>query len=152
MNQARYLLIGAAVVALIFGAVWWQRRQMVAALPTRIVCTSLEDAWFRAGSTAFPVLGTGSMAPFIPPAPKGSDPMFTIVAYAKPDSRPFEAIRKGDLVVYRPSWAKGLIIHQAVQKQGNGWIMSGLNNSQSESYESIGADKFVCIIEKVYVW
>ena len=106
----------------------------------------------KAGVGCIGVLGTGSMAPFIPPAPEGSDPMFTIVAYAKPSNRPFEAIRKGDLVVYRPSWAKGLVIHQAAQKQGNKWIMSGLNNSQSESFEPVGADQFVCIIEKVYIW
>ena len=152
MNQVRYLLIGAAVIALIFAAVWWQRRQMVEALPERVVCQSKEDAYVKAGPMAFPVLGTGSMAPFIPPAPKGSDPMFTIVAYAKPSNRPFEAMKKGDLVVYRASWAKGFIIHQAAQKQGNKWIMSGLNNSQSESFEPVGADQFVCIIEKVYIW
>lgn len=125
---------------------------MVAGLPPRIVCASLEDAWLRAGSTAFPVLGTGSMAPFIPPSAAGKDPLTTVVAFAKPDSKPFGAISKGDLVVYRPAWAKGCVIHQAAQKDSGGWIMSGLNNPQSESFIRITEREFVAVISEVYVW
>ena len=152
MSKLKYLLIAAVVVGAIAAAVIWQQRVLVATLPTRVVCESKEDAHTKAGPTAFPVLGTGSMAPFIPPSPAGSDPLFTVVAYAKPASGSFDVIKKGDLVVYRPKWVKGLVIHQAVDKTQYGWIMSGLNNRQSESWEPITEKEFVCIIGEVYVW
>ena len=93
------------------------------------------------------VLGTGSMAPYIPAAPKGKDPLTTVCAIVKPSSKPFSAISKGDLVVYQPTWAKRYVIHQAAKKQDDKWIMSGLHNRESEWFEPIGQDKFVCIIE-----
>jgi hypothetical protein len=98
------------------------------------------------------VLGTGSMAPYIPASPAGSDPLKVVVALAKPSIMPFTAIRKGDLVIYRPSWAKGCVIHQAAQKQGDRWIMSGLHNAHSESFEPVGEKEFVAIVDSVYVW
>ena len=92
------------------------------------------------------------MAPYIPAAPKGKDPLTTVCAIVKPSSKPFAAISKGDLVVYQPTWAKRYVIHQAAKKDGDKWIMSGLHNRESEWFEPIGQDKFVCIIETVYVW
>ena len=152
MSKAKYLLIAAVVVGAIAAAVIWHQRVLVAALPPRIICANQAEARAKAGPMAFPVLGTGSMAPFIPPAAKGSDPMTTVVAYAKADSLPFEGIKKGNLVIYRPKWANGLVIHQAASQDSGGWIMSGLNNARSEDFERITEKEFVAIIGEVYVW
>ena len=148
-------LVGIAV-GLLFAALlllaFWQHRAMASGLPPRVACLSPIDAHQQAGAGAYEVLGTGSMAPFIPPAPKGSDPLKTVVALAKPVSLPFTAIKKGDLVIYRPKWSNGLIIHQAAQQTASGWIMSGLGNAQSESFEPITEKEFVAIVGAVYVW
>ena len=145
------LVVGLLIAALLLLA-FWQHRAMARGLPPRIVCLSPVDAHMQAGPTAYEVVGTGSMAPFIPAAPAGSDPLKTVVALAKPSGSPFAAIQKGDLVVYRPRWASGLVIHQAAQHTSGGWIMSGLHNSQSESFEPITEKEFVAIIQTVYVW
>ena len=145
------IAVGLLIAALLLLA-FWQHRAMASGLPPRVACLSPVDARLQAGPTAYEVLGTGSMAPYIPAAPKGADPLKTVVALAKPLSVPFTAIRKGELVVYRPKWSNGLIIHQAAQKMGSGWIMSGLNNKQSESFEPITEKEFVAVIEAVYVW
>lgn len=92
------------------------------------------------------------MAPYIPAAPSGADPFTTVMAYAEPSDRVFADIRKGDLVVYRPRWRNGLVIHQAAQKDGSGWIMSGLHNAQSESFARITKDDVICVVGAVYVW
>ena len=145
------LVVGLLLAALLLLA-FWQHRAMARGLPPRIVCLSPVDAHMQAGPTAYEVVGTGSMAPYIPAAPKGADPLKTVVALAKPVSLPFKAIRKGDLVVYRPKWTNGLIIHQAAQETASGWIMSGLGNKQSESFEPITEKEFVALIGAVYVW
>ena len=145
------LVVGLLLAALLLLA-FWQHRAMARGLPPRIVCLSPVDAHMQAGPTAYEVVGTGSMAPYIPAAPKGADPLKTVVALAKPVSLPFKAIRKGDLVVYRPKWANGLVVHQAAQETASGWIMSGLGNKQSESFEPITEKEFVALIGAVYVW
>jgi len=145
------LVVGLLIAALLLLA-FWQHRAMASGLPPRVVCLSPVDAHMQAGPTAYEVVGTGSMAPYIPAAPKGADPLKTVVALAKPVSLPFKAIRKGDLVVYRPKWANGLVIHQAAQETASGWIMSGLGNKQSESFEPITEKEFVALIGAVYVW
>ena len=56
---------------------------LVAGLPVRLVCADQAAALALAGpAAAIPVLGTGSMAPYIPSALPGRDPLATIVAYA----------------------------------------------------------------------
>lgn len=145
------IAVGLLIAALLLLA-FWQHRAMASGLPPRIVCLSPIDAHQQAGPGAYEVVGTGSMAPFIPAAPKGTDPLHTVVALAKPVSLPFTAIRKGDLVVYSPKWSKGLVLHQAAQQTASGWIMSGLHNRQSESFEPITEKEFVAVIGAVYVW
>jgi len=152
LSKLRYIAIGAIVAALIAYITWRQQQQMIAGLPPRITCSSQADAQAKAGPRAFPVLGTGSMAPYIPPAAKDKDPRSTVVAYAKPGDKGFADIRKGDLVTYHASWAKGFVLHQAAQKDSGGWIMSGLHNAHSESFTRITEREFVAVISEVYVW
>jgi hypothetical protein len=144
-----YPVVGLACLSLLLLLAYCQHRDMVAGLPPRIVCASEADARERAGLGAVGVRGTGSMVPFIPASP--ANPM-TIVAYAAPSGKRFSELRKGDLVVYYADWAKGNVIHQAAQKDGKGWIMSGLGNKQSESFARVTEKDFFFHVEAVYVW
>lgn len=145
-----YPVAGGAVLAALLLLAYCQHRSMVAGLPPRIVCASQYEAGKEAGFGAYPILGTGSMVPFIPAAP--SNPKTTIVAYARPSSRTYSEIKKGDLVCYYADWAKHGVIHQAAQKDSLGWIMSGLGNKHSEAFARVTSENFICHVDSIYVW
>lgn len=145
--SVRYVIAGISFIAALATYSWWQRGKMVDALPARVVCSGQQEAKEMAGGGAVAVLGTGSMAPFIP----SGDPK-AVVAYAKPGAGSYSSVKKGDLVVYYAKWAGGFVIHQAVSKDSGGWIMSGLNNSRSESFARVGPSEFLFIVSEVYVW
>ena len=142
------LMVAIAIIA--------RQRQHVleAGLPLRIVCASEADARQRAGVMAIPVLGTGSMAPYIPASPAGFDPLKTVVGFAVlRNGATFADITPGALVIYSASWAGNIsVIHQSASKDAGGWIMSGLNNARSESWARVTAETFVGIVARVYVW
>ena len=91
-------------------------------LPPRYEVASEHEARQLAGPQAVAVVGTGSMKPYIPASP---DPR-KIVAFAATEPTPYDELKKGELVLYR--WKDGLVIHQIVARQGEGWISSGLGN------------------------
>ena len=146
---------GLIVVALLVYSAIRSQRVLVNGLPPRIEhATQAEALAACAGTTFSAILGTGSMAPFIPAAPAGADPLATTVAYAieRPGAT-FADITPGVLVVYRPKWNKhGRTAHNAALLTASGWVMSGLHNARSESWEPITAAEFVGIIEAVHVW
>ena len=155
MKTAQWLLLLGAVTGLAVILLVSRHKQAVLklGLPPRIVCADRLSALTLAGAGAIPVLGTGSMSPFIPSAPKGSDPMQTVVAFAVIDpAATFDEITIGALCVYAPDWTKNRVMHQAASKDAGGWIMSGLNNSSSEAFTRITPQQFVGIVAKVYVW
>lgn len=78
--------------------------------------------------------------------------MKTVMAYVVAGPKGYNDIQKGDLVIYRADWAHGNVIHQAAQKDSGGWIMTGLNNAQSESFSRVTPETFICIISTTYVW
>ena len=127
---------------------------LVAGLPVRLVCADQAAALAQAGpAAAIPVLGTGSMAPYIPSALPGRDPLATIVAYAVLDTTAtFAGLTVGALVVYTPAWAKGRVMHQAALHDAGGWIMSGLHNERSETWERLTPATYVGTVARVYVW
>jgi len=100
------------------------------------------------------VLGTGSMAPIIPPSAPGKDPLTTIVAYVVVDGLfPFDKIEPGMLVTYRPAWAApSRVTHIAAQKDGLGWIMAGLNNRHYENRERVTQENFVNVVTSIHTW
>ena len=153
------IVFAVCLLAALVAFAWLHNRTMVAGLPPREVCADVADAeiragkWARAnGGIAVPVLGTGSMAPFIPPAP--SAPMTTYAAYAVVIAGSnFADIKPGDLCVYRAEWDLRLsVIHQAAQKDSGGWIMSGLHNARSEAAWRVTPANFIGVTIKVFVW
>lgn len=155
MNRTPLYLLGAAIVVGGLAYLTFRSHRVATdGLPTRIECKGGEaEALALAGPRGIPILGTGSMAPFIPPAPKGKNPKTTVVAYAVMESAAsYSDIQAGDLCIYQPEWHVGLVIHQAVKRDGLGWIMSGLNNPRSESGWRVTSANFRGIVARVYVW
>jgi hypothetical protein len=142
-------VIGLACLCLLLLLAYFQQRDMLGGLPARIVCVSEAEAVLKAGAGAIPVRGTGSMVPFIPANPANPQ---SIVAYAAPSGKTYSELKKGDLVIYYADWAKGNVIHQAAQKDGKGWIMSGLGNKRSEAFARVTDITFICHVGAVYVW
>lgn len=140
------------LIGLLFLA-WQQHKAMVAGLPARHVCASQEEARQQAGGLAYPVLGTGSMAPYLPASRPGVDLSSVVVAYAVPDVlKGFNDVKKGDLCVYWAGWAMATVVHQAAEKDKSGWVMSGLNNKRSETWARMTPDNFRAVIKEVYVF
>jgi hypothetical protein len=151
----RVALVLALVLGLAALLVVSKRKQAEIArgLPPRIVCANQGEAFGLAGLGATPVLGTGSMAPWIPAALPGLDPRQTVVAYAVIDTAAtYDGITTGALVVYFAAWAGGRVIHQAAAKDSGGWIMSGLHNERSETWERVTAKNYIGTVARVYVW
>ena len=148
-------LVLALVLGLAALLVVSKRKQadLARGLPPRIVCASQGEAFALAGVGATPVLGTGSMAPWIPAALPGLDPRKTVVAYAVIDTAAtYDGITTGALVVYFATWAGGRVLHQAAARDGGGWIMSGLHNERSETWERVTAANYIGTVARVYVW
>lgn len=150
------LLVAGLALALValFVLSYRTKRVLELGLPERVECLNQADALARAGNGAFPILGTGSMAPFIPPAPAGLDPMQTVVAYAVArEGATFEDARLGNWVVYAPTWqAKLFAMHAVAQRDAGGLIMTGLHNKDFESFTRVTPANFRALVAKVYVW
>lgn len=158
------LLLAILAAALVLGGLSWlaarSQRTLERGLPPRIVCASLPAAaaeaaaWQRQhGGTLLPILGTGSMQPYIPAAPAGADPRATIVAYAVTAAgATYHDIAPGALCTYRPTFdASGHYIHGAAERDRHGWIMSGLNNERSESWARVTPQNFTGLVAIVFV-
>ena len=155
MNLKRSLLLAVLVLGLVvvLGLALRSERVLLAGLPTRIVVASETEAWTLAGPSAVVVLGTGSMAPYIPAAPAGADPLRTVSALAVLVSGArYADIKAGALCIYVPVWAGRNVMHQAAQIDAGGWIMTGLGNKDYETKERVTAANFVGIVARTYVW
>ena len=151
----RIVLIALLALGLVALLVVSRRKQAEIArgLPPRVVCASQADALDRAGDGAIPIRGTGSMAPFIPPAAPGLVPLDTVVAYVVLDpAATYDSITVGALVIYAPTWTPHRVMHQAALKDGLGWIMSGLHNERSETGWRVTTANYVGAVARVYVW
>jgi len=155
VNLKRSLLLAVLVLGLVvvLGLALRSERVLLAGLPTRVVVASEADAWTLAGPSAVVVLGTGSMAPYIPSAPAGADPLRTVSALAVLMSgASYSDIKAGALVIYVPRWAGRNVMHQAAQIDAGGWIMTGLGNKEYENRERVTAANFVGIVQRTYIW
>ena len=148
-------LVLALVLGLAALLVVSKRKQadLARGLPARIVCASQGEAFGLAGVGATPVLGTGSMAPYIPPSPHGLDPLQTIVALvALIPGATVADVKPGALCIYVPDWAGRNVMHQAASFSEGGWIMTGLGNKTYENSERMTGRNFVGIVARTYVW
>jgi len=74
-----------------------------------------------------PVLGTGSMAPWIPAHPLGRK---IVVAFAGLDSTPYAHLKPGNVVVY--SRYGQLIIHRLGEQDERGFLAFGIANEYGD--------------------
>lgn len=153
-------LVALAGFAALLCAAHWQRA-LERGLPPRVECAGQAAAARQAyafagdhGGDVIAVLGTGSMAPYIPAAAPGADPLRTVVAYVVAAPRAtFADIRPGALVVYRAAWsAAHPVLHQAASRDAAGWIMSGLHNPEYEARWRVTPANFVAIAAQVFTW
>ena len=155
MNLRRSLLVLGCVLGLAAVLILARKseRVLTEGLPPRIVVASLAEARTIVGSGAVAVLGTGSMAPYIPPSPHGLDPLQTIVALVVliPGATVAD-VKPGALCIYVPDWAGRNVMHQAASFSEGGWIMTGLGNKTYENSERMTGRNFVGIVARTYVW
>jgi len=154
------IILAAVILAALVAFAWLHQRTMQAGLPPRVVCADRASALVAAGEFArssggvvISVLGTGSMAPFIPAAPTGEDPHSYIAAYVVTVPATYADIKPGALCIYRAEWdSKLYVLHQAAQSDGLGWVMSGLHNARSEASWRVTPANFIGITARVFVW
>jgi len=153
LRRSLLLALLALGLVVVLGLALRSERVLLAGLPTRVVVASETEAWKLAGPSAVVVLGTGSMAPYIPAAPAGADPLRTVSALAVLVSGArYADIKAGSLCIYVPVWAGRNVMHQAAQIDAGGWIMTGLGNKEYENRERVTAANFVGIVARTYVW
>lgn len=85
--------------------------------------------------------GTPSMEPLV---------MGRVYAVGVP--KKYEEIQAGDICNYKAKWANGIVFHRMVQKDKEGWIASGDNNSRSESYEKVKPDNYMDCVVKIHTY
>jgi hypothetical protein len=150
------ILASVLLFAVLLIIAWRYQRTLEIGVPPREECATQAEAWARAsayaheiGGAVVPVRGTGSMAPYIPPAPASADPWATFVAYVvlQPGAT-FADVRPGVLCIYQS--AQGSVMHGAATKRGGKWIMAGLHNSESDAY--MGPQDFTGIVAKTWIW
>ena len=155
MTLRRSILVALLALGLVvvLGLALRSERVLTAGLPLRIVAKSQQEAQTLAGLGAVAVLGTGSMAPYIAAAPKGSDPLATVMAYAVTvQGATIADVRAGSLCIYVPEWAGRHVMHQAASFADGGWIMTGLGNKGYENAERMTGRNFVGIVSRTYIW
>ena len=98
----------------------------------------VREVEIRAGERAWQVSHTGSMKPFL----QGGEYVVTVANY--------DAIRLGQILVYHAPYNKSPIVHRAVQKDKDGWIMSGDANRHTESWFRVTKDNYLGTVVSVY--
>ena len=155
MTLRRSILVALLALGLVvvLGLALRSERVLTAGLPLRIVAKSQQEAQTLAGLGAVAVLGTGSMAPYIAAAPKGSDPFATVMAYVVTvQGATIADVRAGSLCIYVPEWAGRHVMHQAASFSEGGWIMTGLGTKSYETTERMTRRNFVGIVARTYIW
>jgi hypothetical protein len=79
----------------------------------------------------FKVSYTGSMKPLL----QGGEWAVTVAAYDK--------IQLGQVLVYKAPYNQSPIIHRAVQKDKDGWLMSGDSSPISESWFRVTPESYI---------
>ena len=90
------------------------------------------------------VAPTGSMEPTL----KGGD----IIVIVGENNRPYSSLRAGEIIVYTADWAPNgpPVIHRLVQKDKDGWILSGDANPTSESGWRVTEKTYIGVAVAIY--
>ena len=155
MTLRRSILVAVLALGLVvvLALALRSERVLTAGLPLRIVAKSQQEARTLAGLGAVAVLGTGSMAPYIAAAPKGSDPFATVMAYVVTvQGATIADVKAGSLCIYVPDWAGRHVMHQAASFSEGGWIMTGLGTKSYETTERMTGRNFVGIVARTYIF
>jgi hypothetical protein len=151
----------AALCVVLFLAWRWQGRLERGLAEIVVPCASRGEALDRAGAYArehggalAPILGTGSMAPLIPAARAGLDPLSTQVAVGVTvPGATFESVVACQPCIYQPAWARGaFVLHLTSDRHGAGWIMTGLHNERYESWEPMTAAIYRGTVARIFTW
>jgi hypothetical protein len=163
MNGKTIGLVAAAVVGVLL-LLWVANRSSAAlraSLPPKVTCLNASDAGMKTliwamenpGGRIVPVLGTGSMAPYIPAAPPGQNPMETVVAVMGARRVPFAEVKEGDLILYAADFSPGHpVCHVVAKKDQYGLVMSGINNEHTESWARVTEGNYLAKVVVVWVW
>ena len=96
----------------------------------------------RVGGRVFTVSFTGSMKPLLQGGEK-------VVAVGE-----FPAVKKGDVLFYdgelNPYAQPITLIHRAVDRDKGGWIMSGDNNANTETWSRVTANNYRGTVIAIY--
>jgi signal peptidase I len=46
---------------------------------------------------------------------------------------PFTSLREGDVILYKPDWSDGFVLHACAARSGEAWIVHGVNNAHYEN-------------------
>lgn len=149
-------LAGVGLVVAIALSALSRQRVLEDGLPPRIECVNRGEAMIAAlhaaterGGSIIPVLGTGSMAPWIPAAAPGLDPWKTVVALVLTRANAtFDDVTPGVPCIYQAG--PGYVMHGAARLTADGWIMSGLHNERSDVWMT--REMFVGIVAQAFVW
>jgi hypothetical protein len=94
------------------------------------------------GGQHYKTSGTPSMEPLI------SGQVYIVSA-----PKPYDQLQEGEIANYGPKWANGgLVLHRLVSKDKEGWIASGDNNRNSESWEKVKPDNYRDCVVKIHTY
>ena len=103
------------------------------------------DEASKSGGVAYNTSGTSSM-----------EPLIVGKVYVVGTKVPYDQIKEGQVANYRAKWAAekgaGLVLHRLLQKDKDGWIASGDNNSRSENWGRVKPDNYVDVITTIHTY
>jgi len=80
------------------------------------------------------------------------EPLVVGQVYIVGAPKKYEEIQAGDICNYNARWAQGIVCHRMVQKDREGWIPSGDNNSRSEPFEKVKPDNYLDCVVKIHTY
>lgn len=162
MKKVLIAVCGVFAVGILIACGIYSQASLESRLPPKEVFTTpalaseAADAYaaLHGGSVGL-VAGTGSMVPYIRAAREGELTSSVVAFFVTDARRSYVDIKVGDLCTYSPESVPGqtaVWIHVAAQKDKNGWIMSGLANKRSESWQRVTPANFRAIVARVFTW
>jgi hypothetical protein len=126
---ATYVCLVGMTCLLAFG--WKPTKRDFAIYESAIPLALAEDAAAKLGGKVWQVSATGSMRPLL----AGGEYVVTVAN--------FDAIERGQVLVYHATYNRNPIIHRAVELDAHGWLMSGDSAPVSESWARVTRENYL---------